>query len=107
MPSNEDIQRTFTHFQDYRIVSSVDYFQENDLSQCHVYTLPYTMKFYQNITNHFSGGLFEHVQQICLFDERPFEHEFFLQISRSFPFIKRLVLTNLKDQSIKAMKYVP
>jgi hypothetical protein len=56
------------------------------------------MKYYQIITNNFPGGLFKSVQEVSLFDERPFQHEFFLRIAESFPFMKKLTLINFKPQ---------
>ncbi|CAF3120439.1 unnamed protein product [Rotaria sp. Silwood2] len=56
------------------------------------------LMYYQIITNNFPGGLFTCVHHISLSDERPFEHEFFLQIAKSFPFIKDLRLYNLEPQ---------
>ncbi|CAF4530625.1 unnamed protein product, partial [Rotaria sp. Silwood2] len=53
---------------------------------------------YENLTNNFPGGLFNTVQQIELFDERPFEHEFFIKISQSFPFLKELTIINSEQQ---------
>jgi hypothetical protein len=65
-------------------------FKKADLfNQCHIYSYPYEWKCYKNITNNFPGGLFKCVYEVSLFDERPFEHEFFLQIAQSFPFMKK------------------
>ncbi len=50
------------------------------------------MNRYDNITNYFSGRLFQSVRDVSLFDERPFEHEFFIRISRSFPLMKQLTI---------------
>ncbi len=85
LPSNEDIQRTF---RDNRIISYVDYFPKTRIGRCHVYSYPYKWKDYNNITNSFPGGLFKYVRKISLSDERPFEHEFFLRISQSFPLLE-------------------
>ena len=70
-------------------------------SQCHIYSYPYQSKEYHQITNHFQGGIFKYVREISLFDERPFEHKFFFQISQSFPFMKKLTLINEKPQTNK------
>ncbi|CAF5223859.1 unnamed protein product, partial [Rotaria magnacalcarata] len=59
------------------------------------------MPYYNNITNKFPGGLFEYVRIVSLCDERPFEHEFFLRIDQSFPFMEILHLTNHKSQNRK------
>ncbi len=63
-----------------------------------IYSFPYTWSYYFNITNNFRGGLFKSVRKISLHDERPFEHEFFLQIAQSFPFVEQLNLDNLQPQ---------
>lgn len=103
-PSNDDIQRTFTSFPNRQIISSVDYFSKAKNGQCRIYSYPYTMDYYNNITNNFSGGLFESVSKISLIDERPFEYDFFIEIARAFPFVKRLSLTNRRAQTLKNNK---
>ncbi|CAF1083142.1 unnamed protein product [Adineta steineri] len=59
------------------------------------------MRYYTGISNSFPGGLFEHVRTVSLFDERPFEHEFFLRIQKSFPFMEELFLDNDTAQNRK------
>ncbi|CAF3800435.1 unnamed protein product [Rotaria sp. Silwood1] len=49
----------------------------------------------------FIGVLFTCVRKISLYDERPFEHEFFLRIAQSFPILKILSLKNSKPQNNK------
>ncbi|CAF1168958.1 unnamed protein product [Rotaria sordida] len=100
-PSNEDIQRTFTDFQYNKIISYVNHFLEENQAQCHVYSYPSQIQYYQRITNHFSGGIFKYVRLISLYDEHPFEHEFFIRISQSFPFIEKLSLINNQSQKHK------
>ncbi|CAF3268479.1 unnamed protein product, partial [Rotaria sp. Silwood2] len=98
---NEAIHQTFKYFKDYQIISCIDYFQKRNRSQCHIYSYPYRLEYYNNITNNFPGGLFKYVSYISLFDDHPFEHEFFLQIAQSFPFLKSLCLVNEKGQNNK------
>ncbi|CAF3019069.1 unnamed protein product [Rotaria sp. Silwood2] len=105
-PSNEDIQCTFNDFKDDQIVSCVNLFQENHYNYCHIYTCPYRMKYYDIITNNFPGGLFNYVYKVSLFDEHPFEYDFFRQIARSFPFMKKLTVTNNKPQKNKLYKKI-
>ena len=100
--SNEEIQRTFEKFSNGEIISCVDYFPEENFGQCHCYTSPYRMVFYEFITNHFPGGLFPSVREISLFDERPYEHRFFLQLLKSFPSLRKLTISNLKSQNEKS-----
>jgi hypothetical protein len=101
IPSNENIQYTFKDFKDNQIISCVDYFQEKQCCYCHIYSYPYRMNYYDNISNNFPGGLFKNVHRVSLFDEHPFEHEFFLQIEKSFPFMKKLTVSNNKPQKNK------
>ncbi|CAF3917366.1 unnamed protein product [Rotaria sp. Silwood1] len=101
LPSNENIQNTFRNFKFNQIISCVDYFLEAAEGQCLIYSSPYTLKEYNMITNNFQGGLFECVREISLFDEQPFEHEFFLLIAQSFLLIKKLTLNNQKPRKNK------
>jgi hypothetical protein len=104
LPSNEYIQQTFKDFKNKQIISSIDYFKRREYSQCHIYSYPYEWKNYDDITNNFPGGIFNCVREVSLFDERPFEHEFFLQIAQSFPLLKQLSLTNWKPQNNKQFR---
>ncbi|CAF4963892.1 unnamed protein product [Rotaria sp. Silwood1] len=100
-PSTEDFQHTFIVFPNNKIISYVDNFADVKRSQCHIYSYPFLMRYSTSITNNFSGGLFEYVRSVSLFDEHPFEHEFFLRIVQSFPFIEGLSLANRKPQNGK------
>ncbi|CAF1080942.1 unnamed protein product [Rotaria sordida] len=100
--SNEDIKNTLTNLgDDYKINCCVDYFSKEKTGQCHIYSYPYSLTYYDNITNNFSGGLFKYVHNVSLFDERPFEHEFFIRITQAFPFLKQLTINNLTPQNHK------
>jgi hypothetical protein len=94
IPSNKQIQLTFQTFTNTRIIFSVDYFPKKNIDQCHFYSYPYTMNFYENITNNFPGELFKCVQRIFLFDEHSFQHGFLLKISKAFLFLKELPIEN-------------
>ncbi|CAF1646068.1 unnamed protein product [Rotaria sp. Silwood1] len=80
LPSKEDIQHTFRDFKDDQVISYVDYFQEEPYSLCVLFTC---------------------VRKISLYDERSFEHKFFLRIAQSFPILKILSLKNSKPQNNK------
>ncbi|CAF3909554.1 unnamed protein product [Adineta steineri] len=100
-PTNEDIQSTFKNFKDCKISSAVDYFPKEGNSLCHIYSHPYRLKHYHHITNNFPGGLFNYVEDISLFDERPFEHEFFIRLTKAFPLLKKLRVSNEEPQNYK------
>lgn len=99
--SNQDIQNTFNNFLNNQIISCVDYFSEMKQGQCHIYSTPYEWKTYDQITNNFPCGIFQYVRKVSIFDEKPFEHAFFVQISKSFPFMKKLSVINEKPQNDK------
>jgi hypothetical protein len=101
LPSKEDIQQTFNDFQYTKIISCVDYFLEYKQSLCHIYSYPFLMRRYENITNNFPGGLYPYVRVVSLYDEHPFEHEFFIRIQKSFPFIEKLSINNHYAQNQK------
>jgi hypothetical protein len=98
LPSNENIQNTLKNFKN-RIISSTDYFPKADEFHCHIYSYPYTSVRYDHITNNFRGGLFTCVRRISLFDERPFEHDFFHRLAQSFTFLIELALHNREPQN--------
>ncbi|CAF1557097.1 unnamed protein product, partial [Rotaria sp. Silwood1] len=89
LSSNEDTQKTFRDFNN-KIVYGVDYFPKANYGQCHIYSYPYKLNYYDNITNNFPDGIFTCVRKMSLFDEHPFEHEFFLRLAQSFPLIEEL-----------------
>jgi hypothetical protein len=101
IPLNEHIQKTSKYFSNNQIITCIDHFQEKEYSQCYIYSYPYKWKVYNDITNHFQGELFTSVTEVSLSDERPFEHEFFLRIAQSFPFMKELRIDNRKAQNNK------
>ncbi|CAF3980672.1 unnamed protein product [Rotaria sp. Silwood1] len=99
LPSNEHIQHTFKNFANKnQIISSIDCFPKANEFHCHIYSYPYIWTDYDNITNNFRGGLFKSVLKLSLVDERPFEHEFFLRIAKSFPCVKELHVHNRESQ---------
>ncbi|CAF4373931.1 unnamed protein product, partial [Rotaria sp. Silwood2] len=104
LQSKEDIQHTFRDFKDNKVISYVDYFQKEQCSLCDIYLYLDQLKYYYTVTNNFSGGLFPCVRKISLYDDHPFEHEFFLRIAQSFPFMQTLSLNNFKPQNNKLCK---
>ncbi|CAF2126866.1 unnamed protein product, partial [Rotaria magnacalcarata] len=104
LQSKEDIQHTFRDFKDDQVISYIDHFEEREWRLCHIYLNPEKLRYYYLVTNHFPGGLFTCVRKITLKEEHPFEHEFFLRIAQSFPFITFLTIENSKSQNNKLSK---
>jgi hypothetical protein len=95
-PSTDDVRRTF--IQETSFDCYVDY-NRRELGRCHIYSLPLPLTYLHGITNHFPGGQFIHVRFLTVLDiMRPFEHEFFKRINRSFPLLKRLTVFNHLEQ---------
>ncbi|CAF3283269.1 unnamed protein product [Rotaria socialis] len=101
LPSNGDIRNTFKDFQYTQVICYMDHFLDRKESRCHAYTYPSQMSHFEFISNQFPGGYYPYVRIVLLYDEHPFEHEFFLRIAQSFPFIEKLVLCNQKPQQHK------
>ncbi|CAF4488194.1 unnamed protein product [Rotaria sp. Silwood2] len=59
------------------------------------------MQYYEDRTNNFPGGLYSYARVVSLYDEHSFEHEFFIQISQSFPFMEKLSVINRHPQNQK------
>ncbi|CAF3323804.1 unnamed protein product, partial [Rotaria sp. Silwood2] len=102
--SNKDIEHNLVDLGDNQVICYVDYFPKDKSAQCHFYSCPYTLRYYHNITNSFQGGLFKCVREVSLFDERPFEHEFFIRIAQSFPLMEKLCVINRTAQKQKLNK---
>ncbi|CAF4241072.1 unnamed protein product, partial [Rotaria sp. Silwood2] len=85
----------------FTVVNKPMFVDETDRAECLIYSYSYRLKDYDQISNNFSAGIFECVRNITLFDKHPFEHEFFLRLSQSFPFMKSLSVMNDKPQKNK------
>jgi hypothetical protein len=99
LSSQKQIAETFEDFPNAQIVTRLDSFPERKRSQCHVYSSPFFMQHYHNLTNNFPGGFYRYVRFLSLYDTQAFEHEFFLRISQAFPLMQKLTLINLQGQS--------
>ncbi|CAF3121903.1 unnamed protein product [Rotaria sp. Silwood2] len=98
---NEDIQKTFKDFKDKQIMYFADYFPETEYGQYHIHSYFYKLEHYNRIINNFPGEIFKYVYKASLFDKRPFEHEFFLQITQSFSLSEILIVVNQKRKNNK------
>jgi len=102
--SIEYIRNTFNDFTDYKIISYIDHFPDEKCSECHMYSYPNTMSHLRRLTNNFPGELFQYIREVLLEDQYPFEHEFFIRISQSFPLLKILSIENCSPQNRKQLQ---
>lgn len=101
-----DIRRTFTE-REYNVDGYINYYVQlrSKICQCHVYSIPFNMKYMQGIAHCFPGGLFSNVNVLYIQDSvAPFEPMFFVKISHAFPSIRRLTISNLNEQTKKEVK---
>ena len=101
LQSDEDIRSTLTNLTSHHVTTRVDYFYKEREGHCHMHTNPLLSIDYEYISNNYRGELFEHVQYVELYDERPFEHSFFMRIAQSFPSMKRMSVHNQIAQQEK------
>jgi hypothetical protein len=67
----------------------------------HVFSLPYSFKYFLHLNNSFQGGMFDIVQYLKMNDIRPFEYQLFKTISQDFPSLKQLIICNSEAQTVK------
>ncbi len=84
LPSNEDIWHALTHIGNNQMISCVNYYPESRMGYCNIYSYSFPNKMRYYFTNNFSDGLYKNVRKISLFDQDPFEHEFFIRISQCY-----------------------
>ncbi len=95
--SDEEILNSLTDLGNNKIISYIDRLSEFR-GQCHYFSYPYTLSYFDNITNRFPDGLFQSVREVTLHDTNSFEHQFFLRLSQAFPFLERLSVFNMSSQ---------
>ena len=101
LQTNENIQFTLKDLTKHPVISYIDHFSHEQEGHCHFYTSPYALLKYQYVSNNFPREIFLNVRQVSLFDERPFEHSFFLRLAQSFPSMRTLIVKNEAAQMEK------
>src|SRR5205807_1020525 len=76
---------------------------ESDI-RYHVFSLPFLFNHIEYIGNRFTNTIFKNVTRLCIHDRIPFEHEFFVRLTRCFLLLKSLVIINFKAQSKDSAK---
>ncbi|CAF1149881.1 unnamed protein product [Adineta ricciae] len=101
LQSNEEIQRSFTGRFYQEVFSHVKINPSERVGECHIYSLPYNFEYYFNVDNSFSGGRFEKVRQLRMYDPFGFTFELFHRISQDFPCLEYLNITNGRAMRVK------
>jgi len=95
--SNNDAERTYMNI-GYREVSSIVCFAV-DIGVYQVFTLPFQFEELEFIGNIFPNIVFDYVTRLCVRDEVPFGHEFFLRLAQAFPLLEELHVNSLPTKS--------
>ena len=101
--SHEDIRNSLIDLPMTDLVSYLDYTSNKRHGQFHMFSYPYTLDYFDGITNRFPNGLFQSVRKAKLHDDHPFEHEFFRRMAKAFPLLEMLTLTNETAQQQKSI----
>ena len=94
----DSTERTFINSLNDGIFSYGDHLPEANETQYHFYSSPCLGEYFSGISNRFPGGIFKSVRKVSLYDEKPFDHQFFLRIANSFPSMVHLSVVNHKAQ---------
>jgi len=94
--SKDDILQTFSN-NIYQQVDCMIKYRNTDIKY-NVFSLPFMFDYLPYIGNKFPNIIFNHVIQLEVDDRIPFEHEFFMRISLSFPSLKLLHVLNYTPQ---------
>lgn len=101
LPSNEDIQYSFNRRIYSKVVSYVNPEPSSGDGECHIYSIPYDFEYFVDLKNSFQGGIFHKVRQLKMRDKIPFEHNLFKLISKDFPYLEILYVSNRYPQKDK------
>jgi hypothetical protein len=96
-PSVEDIQRTFINIGYDQVCCTLTNMDVDII--CHVFTLPFAFDYLRNIGNSFPPVDLTCVTYLSVYDHIEFKHEFFLQIARCFPLLRKFIVHNSQPQS--------
>jgi hypothetical protein len=98
LPTLDDIGRPLIQ-RGFNVKCYTDY-NEFYMSQCHIYSLPFTIEWMNIHSSKFHGGLFTTVRYLYVQEfVRPFEHDFFARIAQSFPLLNKLTIFNRHKQA--------
>ncbi|CAF3252863.1 unnamed protein product [Rotaria socialis] len=95
--SSDDIQQTFSNIGYKQVACIINHCYTN--ADCHVFSLPPVFDTLHSIGNTFPSIVFSYVTFLLVHDDVPFKHEFFLQVAKFFPSLKRLNVLNIKSES--------
>ena len=93
--TNEDIQQTLTNIGQQHASSMFNHIYRDRVA-CSIFSLPFQFDYLKDLGNKFPDIGFSYVTYLYVTDTNPFQHQFFIRITRSFPLLKYLGIFNTK-----------
>ena len=87
--SEGGIRRTLVDIKDYQVICIVTPIARHAI--CQVFSIPFVFDRLEYVTHTCPSIIFSHVTFLSVWDVIPFEHQFFLRITRCFPMLKELL----------------
>ncbi|CAF1052266.1 unnamed protein product [Adineta steineri] len=75
-----DIKNTFINWKYSSVNCFINHFSDG-YTYCHIYSTPFRMTHFMNLSNSFRGHHFLYVTSVVLYDTRSFEHDYFEWLS--------------------------
>jgi hypothetical protein len=99
LQSSDDIRRPLIQ-KGYHVACYMDR-PSDGIRRCHIYSLPFTMKYINTITSKFCfDGVFTYVRKLYVDDRRSsIEYDFFILISQGFPLLEDLTVISGENQN--------
>ena len=94
--STVDIEETFINTEHRQVTCMVDYSESINII-CRVFSLPFKFHRLEQIGNNIPNIVFNSVTYLELCDTDLFKHEFFVRLTRAFPFFKILCIHNIQQ----------
>ncbi|CAF3210945.1 unnamed protein product [Rotaria sp. Silwood2] len=94
-----DIQRIDANIGYEQYMAKMINYINIDEAVCTIFSLPFAFHRIRAVGNIFPDIVFKYVTILVVHDIVPFNHEFFLRVSRSFPLLQTLHVINLISQS--------
>ena len=92
--SDNDIQQNFINIDYHETACSVNYYCKSK-AICHVFSRPFVFDYLEKITSQVPNMIFDHVTCLTVTDEIPFNHNFFIRITKAFSSLKYLCIHNV------------
>ena len=92
---NSNVQQSFINMKYAQVASMVNHLGSHKVI-CHIFSLPFKFHFLQRVGKNIPNIVFHSVTHLELWANNEYRYEFFLRLSRAFPFLQKLSVWNRK-----------